>query len=119
MDMERVLYLYYFFVVTMIPYIVLGLGKFFCVRVLYDAYDNLSEQIDDSLTPILCAGIFIILFAGISIYTDVTFMVVISLFAMCIGGFFLFIGTGIIVFCMIVGYTTLVHEKLKRKKNME
>lgn len=97
---------------------ILGLGKFFCVKILYDWYDEIDRASDYTLVVWMIAGVILEILALIFYYIEFKPLILISMFIICI----------VILICIVLSFVGLIivfsrgmsryHTKLKQKKNM-
>lgn len=118
MNIERVYLVYYVYTSICVVFLILGLGKFFCVRRLYDLYDNLDRKLDDNLDCTLIFGTAILIVSYVSLYFVWKGMVLLCVLVMVLcGGIF---SIWVIILLLHNSYEWLkhYHHKLKNKKNM-
>lgn len=96
----------------------LALGKFFCVKVLYDLYDRINNYIDETLPGIFCIGLVIEIATLVCYHYEWKPGLMLLLFAISIitliGIVFLVLGLFFITSKFLSDY----HRKLKERKNI-
>ena len=118
MNWDRIYLVYEIYTSINVLAAVLALGKFFCVKVLYDAYDKLNEFMDDDLTIIIFIYIFILIVSLIALYTgsELFILVSVTVMAFAIAVFTMF------SVCAVLGnignVATKYHNYIKKKKNL-
>jgi hypothetical protein len=118
MDYERVRLVLSIYTAIVGLFAILGLGKFFCVKILYDWYDEIDEASEGTLVVWMIAGIILEALALLFYYIQFKPLILISMFVICI----------VILICIVLSIVGLIivssrgltkyHNKLKQKKNM-
>lgn len=118
MNWERVHFIYYVYTSITVILMLLALGKFFCVRKLYEVYEDLNRKMDYTL------GVIIAFIAAVSIISWLSLLFMWKgMILICCVVMTLFGGVSLIWFTIVVigyGYEWLrsYHYRLKRKKNL-
>lgn len=118
MNWERIYLVYEFYTSITVLLVLLTLGKFFCVKVLYDAYDKLNEYMDEELTPVIASYVFILIVALISLWAGSKFFILASVTVMVLAlAVFILFGTAAVL--NNIGHiVTKYHHYIKKKKNL-
>jgi len=118
MNWENIHLVYYVYTSISVAFLLLALGKYFCVRRLYEVYNVLDRKLDYGLNVCLIIGFGILMVAYVSLFFVWKTMILLSVLAMMLcGGVFTII---VVCFVLGMGYDFLgsYHHKLKRKKNL-
>lgn len=118
MNYPNIYFVLYLFSGITFLFAALGLGKYFCVKVLYDWYDDLDEFTERLLAVYIVGALVLIAADFISLYFQLEWLtlvssvlIIISLLVLCI--FFVIFGV-IGICCKAAEF----HKFIKHKKNM-
>lgn len=118
MNYDAIYLVFYLFNITLTVFVVIGLGKYFCVRFLFDIYDELNDFCDKGLAPFIVIASVISALNWFSIQAHVNTLILLCTVVMVFSLGFL------VLFVVIFGTVGLYkraerfHENLKYKKNM-
>lgn len=118
MIMERVHVIYYLYTSLVVFALVLSLGKFFCVRKLYELYDTLDEEFGFSLTATIIIGTVILLLSYLALFSGWKVGILVALLIMCICGLVFSIWLAIILCSVIYSFLHDYHLNLKYKRKL-
>lgn len=118
MDTQNVHICFYIFSTINVLFILVALGKFFCVKKLYDLYDRIDKIIDGELTEILTFATGISILASFSIMYSWDFITLTCMFAMSLC---IVVPTITVIGAYMESITKTIsdfHKNIKRKKNI-
>lgn len=118
MNYERIHFVYYVYNTVVVLFVLLGLGKFFCVRRLYDLYDDINDSCGNTLPGWMCLATVFSIFSYLCLYWDWKLGIIISVMVMTIAS--LCMGLIVIVFIIRYIFECLrdYHDMIKSKKNL-
>lgn len=118
MNWERVHFIYYVYTSITVIFLLLGLGKFFCVGKLYEVYDKLNESMDNTLGCVITIGTIVLVLAYTSLYFTWAAMILIFCVVMTLLGIVASVWIAIVGIHFVYVWLREYHVKLKRKKNL-
>lgn len=118
MNWEAIYFMYYLYTSFTGIFVVLAMGKFFCVRRIYDLYDAINKFTDDALPFIVSFSTTCSVLSGIFIYFKWEFLVLIFCIAMALT-FLVFVVYSIVGILIGASYALSEwHKRIKKLKNM-
>lgn len=96
----------------------LALGKFFCVKVLYDLYDRINDYFDETLPGIFCVGFIIEIAALLCYHYEWRPGLLLLMFVISVIILICIVLAGIALFVIASKFLSEYHRKLKARKNI-
>lgn len=118
MNYERVYMMYYAYTTIVVLFTMLSLGKFFCVKVLYDWYDTIDDTLGYTLHGWIIAGISLLVISLLALYFESKAIIFICLIVMFFAGFIISLALLLTCFVGVYQYLKFYHHEIRRKKKM-